>query len=468
MYIRGRYIALGLVATVVLSSGVTMGAMNYTNKTKQAAQGLNDPQFSKLLTAYQTLQQNYYQNVKSDTLLNGAIDGMVKSLDDPYSEYMDPKTAQSFQENISSSFEGIGAEIKAENGHIMIVSPIKGSPAEKAGLKPNDIILKVDGTSLDNMSVNDAVLKIRGKKGSKAALVIQRAGSGQLNVALTRDTIPLDTVDHKMLQDGMGEIAISKFAETTTDEFTKALTDLKGKGMKGLIVDLRQDPGGLLNCAVDIGNMLVPDQKVILQVEDRTGKKEVYRSKKGKADFPIVVMVDGGSASAAEILAAALHESGGYPLVGDKSFGKGTVQTTVSFNDTSNIKYTMAKWLTPNGNWIHKKGLQPDYPVALPAYANVTVIDPSKELAPDTFSNDIKSAQIMLDAIGYHPGRQDGFYDDKTRDAVIAFQKMNNLPATGTIKGETATKLQELVQVKIKDNDTQLQRAEQVLRKMLP
>lgn len=467
MYIKGRYIALGLVATIVLSSGVTYGVMNYTGKSNQVAQGLKDPQFNKLLTAYQTLEQNYYQNVKSDTLLNGAIDGMVKSLDDPYSEYMDPKTAQSFQENISSSFEGIGAEIKAENGHIMIVSPIKGSPAEKAGLKPNDIILKVDGTSLDNMNVNDAVLKIRGKKGSKAALVIQRSGQ-TLNVALTRDTIPLDTVDHKMLQDGMGEIAISKFAETTTDEFTKALTDLKGQGMKGLILDLRQDPGGLLNCAVDIGNMLVPDKKVILQVEDRDGKKEVYRSKKEKADFPIVVMVDGGSASAAEILAAALHESGGYPLVGDKSFGKGTVQTTISFSDTSNIKYTMAKWLTPNGNWIHKKGLQPDYPVALPAYANVTVIDPSKELKPDTFSNDIKSAQIMLDAIGYHPGREDGFYDDKTRDAVLAFQKVNNLPATGTIAGQTADQLQRLVQEKIKDNDTQLQKAEQVLRKMLP
>ncbi|MGZ4107547.1 MAG: S41 family peptidase, partial [Tumebacillaceae bacterium] len=158
----------------------------------------------------------------------------------------------------------------------------------------------------------------------------------------------------------------------------------------------------------------------------------------------------------------------GYPIVGEKSFGKGTVQTTVSFNDTSNIKYTMAKWLTPNGNWIHKKGLQPDYAVSLPAYANVTVIDPSKELTPNTFSNDIKSAQVMLDAVGYHPGREDGFYDDKTRDAVTAFQKMNNLEATGTIKGETATKLQELVQAKIKDNDTQLQKAEQVLRKLLP
>ncbi|MGZ4134473.1 MAG: S41 family peptidase, partial [Tumebacillaceae bacterium] len=156
MNIKGRYIALGLVATMVLSSGVTFGVMNYRNSSNQTAQGLNDPQFSKLVSAYQTLKQNYYQDVKSDTLLNGAIDGMVKSLDDPYSEYMDPKEAQSFQENISSSFEGIGAEIKAENGHIMIVSPIKGSPAEKAGLKPNDIILKVDGTSLDNMSVNDA------------------------------------------------------------------------------------------------------------------------------------------------------------------------------------------------------------------------------------------------------------------------------------------------------------------------
>ncbi|MBL0386978.1 peptidoglycan-binding protein [Tumebacillus sp. ITR2] len=473
MYIKGRYMIIGLVTALVLSSGLTVVGLNASGHLVKsgdvASPAVKDAEFNKLVDTYTTLKNGYYQDVKDDTLLNGAIDGMVKSLDDPYSTYMSPTEAEDFHENISSSFEGIGAEIKEEDGKIVVDVPIKGAPAEKAGIKPNDRIVSVDGKSLNGLKVTEAVTYIRGKKGSKAELVIERPGeTGQLNISVVRDTIPVETVKGEMLDDGMARITMSKFAETTADEFTKSLTDLKGKGMKGLILDMRQNPGGLLDVCVEIANQLIPDQKLILQVEDRSGQKEVYRSKHGKSDFPIVVLVDGGSASAAEILAGALKESGNYPLVGTKTFGKGTVQTTKSYDDGSNIKYTMAKWLTPDGNWIHKKGIEPDYKVDLPEYADLPYLDPEKEIKPDTFSNEVKTAQTMLEALGYQPGRKDGFFDDKTKQAVVAFQKVQNLDADGVIKGKTTSKMIELLQKKIQDNDTQLDKAKQVLRKMLP
>jgi carboxyl-terminal processing protease len=475
MFIKGRYLILGLILALVVSSGATIVGLNATGHLAQSGSSTapsaaaKDEQFTKLLDAYNTLSKSYYQDVKGDTLLNGAIDGMVKSLDDPYSTYMSPSEAQDFHENISSSFEGIGAEIKEEDGKIVVDVPIKGAPAEKAGIKPNDKILSVDGKSLTGMKVTEAVTYIRGKKGSKAELVIERPGeTGQLNITVVRDTIPVETVKSEMLEDGMGRITMSKFAETTADEFDKALKSLKGQGMKGLVLDMRQNPGGLLDVCVQIANELIPDQKLILQVETRDGKKEVYRSKHGKADYPVVVLVDGGSASAAEILAGALKESGNYPLVGEKTFGKGTVQTTKSYDDGSNIKYTMAKWLTPNGNWIHKKGIEPDYAVKLPEYADLPYLDPDKELKPDTFSNEVKTAQVMLEALGYQPGRKDGFFDDQTKQAVVAFQKVENLEADGVVKGKTTSKMIELLQKKIQSNDTQLDKAKQVLRKMLP
>lgn len=470
MFIRGRTLILGLILTIVVSSAATFGALQLTGTglTLPTSDGVNDPQFSKLLDTYKTLKQEYYQDVKNDQLLNGAIDGMVKSLDDPYSTYMDQTEASSFHENISSSFEGIGATIREEEGKIVIDAPIKGSPAEKAGLKPNDKILSVDGKSLEGMKVGEAVTHIRGKKDTKAQLVIDRPGTGELTVTVTRDTIPVETVYSEMMEGGLGKIQITKFSESTYDEFKKAFDDLKGQGMKGLVIDLRQNPGGLLDVTTEIGNLLLPEGEPILQVESRNGEKKVYRSSGGKPGVPIVAMIDGGSASAAEILAGALKESGGYQLIGQKTFGKGTVQTAKDFTDGSNIKFTIAKWLTPDGNWIHKKGIEPDIAVELPKYADLPYIDPEKKLEPEQFSNEIKAVQSMLTALGYQPGREDGYFDAQTKEAVLAFQKMESIPANGVVEGKTTRRMMELLQDKIQKNDTQLEKAQATLRKMLP
>lgn len=470
MFIRGRYLLLGLAATIVISSGLTAWVLGGGTAGPTAALDGDTREFAKLMQTYRTLQEGYYKEVDQQSLVNGAINGMVKALDDPYSTYMDETEASAFHESIESKFEGIGAEIREEEGFIVVVSPIKGAPAEKAGVKPNDKIISVNGKSLAGMTASEAVKHIRGPKGSKAELQIQRAGETQeISITVIRDEIPLETVYSEMLDDGMGKIQITKFSETTTDEFKKALQDLQGQGMKGLVLDLRQNPGGLLNIAVELGNLLVPNNGMILQVEYRDGARDQYRSSlEGKPEFPVVVLVDGGSASAAEIMAAALQESGDVPLVGVKTFGKGTVQTAKDFSDGSNVKFTTAKWLTPDGNWIHEKGIEPDYKVELPAYADLPYLDPDKQLKQDSFSNEIKTAEQMLTALGYHPGIADGFFDDKTKSAVMAFQRMEGIKASGVIEGKTTLKMIELLQKQIKENDTQLDKAKQVLREMLP
>ncbi|WP_459349914.1 lmo1851 family serine protease [Neobacillus thermocopriae] len=453
---------------VFISAGITTVALSF-GEEKVVTVSNDREEFTKLYKAFDTLKNGYYKKINEQELINGAINGMVESLDDPYSDYMTKDEAESFHSTISSSFEGIGAEIQEKDGHIMIVSPIKNSPAEKAGLKPNDIILSVDGKSLQGVTSTKAVTMIRGKKGTKVELSIQRPGSdAPITVPIIRDEIPIETVYGEMVDDRIAKVQITSFSTNTTKELTDKLNELKSKGMQGLVLDLRQNPGGLLDQAINISSMFVPKGKIIVKEQDRNGKvKEIASQNDGNPGFPLVVLIDKGSASASEILAAAVKESAGVPLVGEKSFGKGNVQTAADFSDGSNIKYTIAKWLTPNGNWIHKKGIKPDMEVALPEYANLPIINPEKELTLSTSSTEVQTAQKMLKALGYDPGREDGFFDEKTKKAVMSFQTANQLTADGILKGETTLKLMEKIRELINNNDTQLNKAIEVLKEKM-
>ena len=458
-----------LFLVVFLSAGITTFALAFGDE-KAVTVGTERSEFDKLYTAFDTLKNKYYEDVDQDKLINGAINGMVEALDDPYSDYMDTSEAKGFHDSISSSFEGIGAEIQEQDGYIMIVSPIKDSPAEKAGLKPNDIVTTVDGKSIQGMSANKAVLLIRGKKGTTVKLAIKRPGvKEQLDVSIVRDTIPIETVYGKMMDDGIANVQITSFSDNTTTELVTILNDMKNQGMKGLILDLRQNPGGLLNQAIQISSLFLPDREVVLQVEDRAGNREKITSKASKdnPNVPIVVVIDKGSASASEILAAAVSESGDVKLVGEKSFGKGTVQQAQDFSDGSNIKFTTEKWLTPDANWIHKKGITPDVEVALPDYASLTMLNVDSELKLSLSSPEVKTAQQMLIALGYDPGREDGFFDEKTEQAVKDFQSKENLETTGVLTGDSTIKLMEKLREKIKENDTQIQKAVEVLKEQM-
>jgi len=455
---------------VFATAGITTFALAFGDeKVVEKIQFREREEFTKLYDAFDKIKDNYYEDVDESSLINGAINGMIDALGDPYSDFMDEEEAKSFHESISSSFEGIGAEIQEQDGYIMIVSPIKGSPAEKAGLKPNDKIIAVDGKSIQGMSSSEAVLLIRGEKGTKVELTIQRPGMDEpLKFVITRDTIPLETVYSEMLEDGIAKIQITSFSDHTTEELKQHIADLKKQGLKGIILDIRQNPGGLLPQAVSITSMFVPDGEVIFQVEYKDGTKQRYISKQEEAlDLPVVFLIDGGSASASEILAGAVKEKAGIPLIGEKTFGKGTVQSAEDLDDGSNLKITTAKWLTPNGNWIHKKGIEPDYEVAPSKYANLPFINPDQELIESDLSDSVKAAEQMLNLLGYEPGKIDGLFDESTKNAVIAFQKAKKIEQTGTIKGDTTLKLMEDVRTWLEKNDPQVKKALEVLKEQM-
>ncbi|WP_391557965.1 S41 family peptidase [Robertmurraya sp.] len=463
--IKKFHFVMLLFLVVFLAAGITTFALAFGDE-KVVTAGTERKEFEKLYNAFDTIQDNYFKEVDEKKLVNGAIDGMLQSLDDPYSDYMNEEEASSFHESISSSFEGIGAEIQEKDGYIIIVSPLKGSPAEKAGLKPNDKVVSVDGKNIQGMGSTEAVLLIRGEKGTTVKLVVQRPGvSEPLNFSIVRDTIPIETVYGEMVTDTIAKVQITTFSENTSTELITILNDLQAKGMKGLVLDLRQNPGGLLNQAVAISSLFVPEGKVLFKVEDRDGNiEEVKSEQKENPDIPLVVIIDKGSASASEILAGAVSESANVPLVGEKSFGKGTVQRAQDFSDGSNMKYTTEKWLTPEGNWIHEKGIVPDYEVAMPEYANISYIDPEQELKLSVASNQVKAAQQMLKALGIEPGREDGYFDEATQKAVIEFQKQQKIEQTGILKGESTILLMEKLRELLKANDPQVQKAVELLQ----
>ncbi|WP_445487990.1 S41 family peptidase [Niallia sp. 03133] len=420
----------------------------------------------KVETAYDLIYNNYVEKVDKEKLEEGAIKGMLSILDDPYSVYMDQDTAKQFDQALDPSFEGIGAEVTAEDGKIVIVAPIKDSPAEKAGVKPNDEIVKVDGQSVKGEDLYDVIKKIRGEKGSEVELEIVRSGlDNPINVTVTRDEVPQITVYSSIKREAgenIGYLQITSFSEETASEFDAALKALEKKGIAGLILDVRGNPGGLLTSVNHILEEFVTKQKPYVQIEHRDGQTEQYYSHlKNKKDYLVVVLVDKGSASASEILAGALKEAANYTLIGEKTFGKGTVQQAVPMDDGSKIKLTLFKWLTPDGNWIHKKGIQPNLEVEQTALYQTHPLQIKETLKKESNDEQVKYAQEILTSLGYRTDREDGYFSSQTETAVKAFQNQNGLRATGMIDQHTAAKLQNDVRTEMKkdENDIQLQTA---------
>jgi carboxyl-terminal processing protease len=418
----------------------------------------------KVEQVYRLIQESYVEKVDREQLVRGAIQGMIGTLKDPYSVYMDKETAERFNENLDSSFEGIGAQVTVEQGKLIIVAPIKNTPAEKAGLKPRDQIIKINGESIEGLDLYEATNKIRGKKGTVVTLDIMRPGASKpFQVEITRAEVPVLTVFPDIKESGgkkIGYLEITSFSEGTARDFRNELVKLEEKGIEGLIIDVRGNPGGMLQSVEEILQLLVTDKKPYVQIEERNGNKNPYYSSlKEKKPYPVTVLMDEGSASASEILAGALKEVEGYHVVGVRSFGKGTVQQAIPLDDGSNVKLTMFKWLTPDGNWIHGKGIEPTIEVKQPDYFYAHSLAVEKELVRDMNSEEVKIAQQLLSGLGYGPGRTDGYFDGQTEKAVRAFQTVEKMPVTGKIDSKTAARLEEAVIKKIEDerNDLQLQ-----------
>lgn len=478
MYFKGRtvftFVLLSMIASVLVTLTVADRLVSPDTRStaviaaaadEGGAPSLSKEELAKLNAVLELIETRYYEKVDREELLDGAVSGMMEALDDPYSVYMEKDDALHFSESIEGSFTGIGAEVTTENGNIVVVSPIKGSPAEKSGLLAKDVLISINGENLSGLNLQEAVSKIRGPKGTKAKITVQRSGVTEpIQLVLIRDDIDVETVYGTLRPDGVGVIEIRQFSLNTAKRFKEELEKLEQEGMTGLVLDVRNNPGGVLPIVVEISQLMMKEGSTVVQVEDRDGNRDKTLAKGGELKpYPIAVLTNKGSASASEILAGALQEAAGAKVVGEQSFGKGTVQ--VSYNkalgDGSLVKMTIAKWLTPNGNWIHEKGIKPDIEVNPPELYTVARISLKETLKPDTLSEAVRSAQIMLHGLGYEPGRVDGYYSEATADAVSRFQGEHGLPATGEIDAKTAQSLEQSVikWIQNKDNDTQLQEA---------
>ena len=438
---------------------------------RQASQNVNpyphQADLDKLNRTYETILKNYMGNYKKDELIEGAIKGMTASLEDPYSDYLSGEEATNLDATIEGSFGGIGATMTTENNQIKIAEPpIKDSPAEKALLQANDIILKVDGKDIAGQSVTEVVSQIRGKKGTDVTLTIQRADD-TFDVTITRDTIPVESVFTELdsKQKTIGKIRISNFSRTTAQEFYTAVTDLREKGAKSFVIDLRQNPGGVLGQVQIMSSMFLEDGKTIVKFESKNNDLQTavagFDYDGGfKITEPTVVLVNENSASASEIMAAALHESAGIPVIGTTTFGKGTVQSIESISSASELKLTTAKWLTPSGNWIHEKGFEPSIAIEYPAYYEAKPIDISTTFSQNATGPAVANIHLILNALGYEVDSTGTEYNEQTVAAVKAFQEKQGLEETGMVDPKTGAQIQfALIEKMKKEPDVAYQQA---------
>ncbi|WP_435169851.1 S41 family peptidase [Paenibacillus glycanilyticus] len=427
---------------------------------------LKEPAFRNFTVSYNTIMDKYLNGAKSEDLINGASQGMLASLGDPYSRYLVKEQGSAYTQGYEGEFSGVGITLQEADGKFIVASVTEGAPAERGGVHAGDEIVGVNGTTIKGKEYDDVITVLRGDAGTKVKLSLQRGDVAKpIEVELTREAIAVHTVTSEMLSGGIGHVTITKFGEKTDDEFKTEIGKLQKEGMKKLLLDLRSNPGGLLQSTIQIANMLVPKDKVILEVVYKNHTNTVtYRSKQEKPwTIPIVVLVNGQSASASEVLTAALKESAGATVVGEKTFGKGIVQTFQQFKDKSVLSLTEAQWKTPGGTWIHKQGVTPDVTVALPAFASLSQLPFGTELKTGSFGDNVKTLQLMLQELGYTPVGDIGLFNEQTADALSRFQKDNKLGATGTFNDMTGYRILELLSDKLKEEDTQLHKGIEIL-----
>lgn len=386
----GKYALVGALMAGSFGLGVGVSPLKVKAETTS---------FATFLNVYDLLKSEYVEsNLNDTTLIYGAIRGMLGSLEDPYTRFMDPKAYSGMQEERAGAFSGIGIQIGMKGKQLSVIAPMEGTPAARAGLKAGEAILEIDGKATKDMAIEEAVTHIRGPRGTTVKLKVQAEGAKAARVVpIVRDNIVTKAVKIEELDGNIGYIRLNTFmANDASDEIKQALIKFKNKD--GLILDLRGNPGGLLPNAIDIGSMFIKEGPIV-HVVNREGKKDSYKAS-GKvvvdAKIPVAVLVDGGSASASEILGGALQDTHRAVLIGTKTFGKGLVQTVHPLSDGSGVAITTNKYLTPNGHDIHKKGIEPDIKVEIPKIDVDKEGNPvrnGKKLSPE----DLKKLDTQLD-----------------------------------------------------------------------
>lgn len=362
---------------------VYLGTMFGLYSKPEAGKLSRDVDFNLFWDVWDTIKRDHVDKDKLNEkeMFYGALEGLVDSVKDPYTVFMDPKLTQEFQEGLTGTFEGIGAEIGIRNEVLTIIAPLADTPAEKAGLMAGDKVYAIDDESTAGINIDEAVRKIRGAKGTEVKLTISRNGFDAVkDIIIVRGTIIVKSVKTEIksadndgsvpnennIKDGIFVIEINNFNSDTSDLFNKAVNEAIKANPKGIIVDLRNNPGGYLDTAIEVASEWIEKNVVLIEKFNETtedNKEYLSRDKARLKDYKTVVLVNQGSASASEIVAGALQDYGKATIVGMKTFGKGSVQTIEGFDDGSSVKITIAKWLTPNGNYINEKGITPDVEV---------------------------------------------------------------------------------------------------------
>lgn len=381
-----KYIKLAILAVVsmIIGSVITIAIKDFdvakvnTNKT-EVSYSKTKKGFDSLYETYDTIMSEYYKDVDSDKLIEGAINGMLESLDDEHTMYFDKKSKEEFDSELSGNYYGIGAQIQLTSDEtIKITKVFDNSPAKKAGLKEEDVFVSVDGTSVKGKSATEVANMLKSDSVKTSTIVVKR-NDKELTFKVTKENITLFSVSSEMLDNNgknVGYLSVSIFGQKTYSQFNDALTKLEKQDMDSLIIDLRGNTGGYLSTVTNMLEEFIDKGNVIYQIQSSSGVKQYKTVKASDKKYKIVVLIDGGSASASEIMSAAMKEVYGATLVGQTTYGKGTVQTTKDLSNGSMIKYTIEKWLTPSGKNIDKEGIKPDYEVELgDSYKN----NPTKE-----------------------------------------------------------------------------------------
>ena len=342
-------------AGTLFRQSVRQGAAQQTVADKEVREKLSD--IAYIIDAY------YYDDVTADQIAEGMYQGILASLGDPYSQYYNAQEYQSLMEETTGSYYGIGAVLtqNQETNAVTILHVYKGSPSQTAGLRDGDVILSVDGIEADSMELSELVKHVKGEEGSIVHIVVQREGAaGTLEFDVERGKVEVPTVEYQLLDGSVGYIQIAEFSDLTPTQFEGAVADLQAQGMTALIVDVRDNPGGVLDAVCDVLDQILPEG-LLVYTEDKYGEREEYEaSGETYLDLPLAVLVNGNSASASEVFAGAIKDYEYGTLIGTTTFGKGIVQSIIGLGDGSAAKVTIAKYFTPNGNYIHGVGIEPD------------------------------------------------------------------------------------------------------------
>lgn len=454
---RRRFLPLLLITLLTL--GAVGGAASAGSE--------RDALFARVRSVFEIVEARHKDGADLNTFVRGAVRGGLEALGDPYTNYFEPDEFKAFLESLEGSFTGIGAYLDQEGAYVIVSAPVKGAPAARAGLKTGDRILEVNGEPLVNATTEKAQRLIRGPEGTPVTLKIERPSEERtFTVTITREEIVLPSAEWELKEQGVGYIHLLSFNDEAVRGFNDAVKELKAQGATSLVLDLRQNPGGYVNSAVSIASAFVPKGEPIMW--EVTKDETTSQVSSGKLiDLPTAVLVDGGSASAAEILAGAIQDYKAAPLIGTQTFGKGTVQQILYLMDGGGMKVTIAEYLTAQKRHVNGKGLTPDY-VVENSPLDENLVKPMKATRVITTGQvglDVLNMQQRLAFLGYQPDL-DGYFSGKTKQAVLSFTqhyKLNQVdvvdaPFIETLNAQVAAKA-----AKQEPDDLQLKKAIEIL-----